>query len=167
MDVLVAERTNVEMTADLRFEGRVRRLVAVSSIALGVVFLLALDAIGWASGASAMIGLGWITMPTILAASLRRPKIRYLLAVPATLVSLGVLVTALVSEGGGAAFLGWWMMTAGIGFGAGLGMWFWFRWMPVPELLDRPFSAARWSLIGVHVTLIVAGLLVVFFGAVV
>jgi hypothetical protein len=45
--------------------------------------------------------------------------------------------------------------------GGFLGIWFWFRWLSVPELLDYPFSRGRWLLIGVHVALIVTGLIVV------
>jgi hypothetical protein len=49
-------------------------------------------------------------------------------------------------------------MTAGVLFGGMLGVWFWFRWLPVPRGLHEPFSRARWGLIGVHVSLIVAGI---------
>lgn len=113
-----------------------------------------------------MIGLGWLTMPTLLAASLRRPLLRYLLAVPATFVWIGLLATTVMFDGGGWALVGWWMITAGIGLGAMMGMWLWFRWLPVPRQLDEPFSNARWSLIGVHVALVVFGVVFVFLGGV-
>jgi hypothetical protein len=150
-------RAGVEMTSDERFAERVTRLVVVSSVALGVIFWLGFDAIGGGWGAAAMLGMGWISMPTILGLSLYRPHLRYLLLVPASLVSLGLLITALDFDGSGVAASGWWLMTIGVWLGAGLGGWFWFRWAPVPRALDDPFSQARWSLIAVHVALISAG----------
>ncbi len=147
----------VEMTSDARFAARIRRLIAVSSVALGVISLLALTAteVGW--GAVALLAAGWITMPTVLAASLQRPRLRYLRTVPASLVSLGLLATAATFDGPALAELGWWLMTGGVWLGAGLGGWFWFRWAPVPALFDDPFSTARWSLVAVHAALVVSG----------
>ena len=165
MTGLLTARGGVEMTSDPRFARRIRRLTAVSSVALGVITILAFDAIGWSWGATVMIGLGWITMPVTLAASLRRPPIRYLLVVPSSLVSIGVLGTALTYSDGGTSLVGWWMITAGIGLGASLGMWFWYRWAPVPVRLDRPFSAGRWGLIAIHVALVVVGALLVLAGS--
>jgi hypothetical protein len=163
--MMLTARTGVEMTSDRLFAGRIRRLTAVSSVALGVITILAFDAIGWRWGAAVMIGLGWITMPVTLAASLRRPPLRYLLVLPSSLVSIGVLGTALTYSGGGTSLVGWWMITAGIGLGASLGMWFWYRWAPVPARLDGPFSAARWGLIAIHVALVFVGALLVFAGS--
>ena len=156
----------IEMTSDARFAARIRRLIAVSSLALGVISLLALTATeaGWVS--VALLTTGWITMPTVLAASLQRPRFRYLLTVPASLVSLGLLVTAATFDGPAVAALGWWLMTAGAWLGAALGGWFWFRWVPVPAPLDDPFSIARWSLVATHVALVVSGGACVVGGAV-
>ena len=150
-------RTGVEMASGARFAARISRLSAVSTVALGVISLLALTTtdVGW--GAIALLVGGWITMPTVLAASLKRPRLRYLLTVPASLASLGLLVTALTYEGSGLAALGWWLMAVGVWLGAALGAWFWFRWAPVPAVLDDPFSKARWTLIVVHIALIVSG----------
>jgi hypothetical protein len=39
-----------------------------------------------------------------------------------------------------------------------MGLWFWYRVLPVPRAMDHPFSAGRIALIGVHVALIVAGM---------
>ena len=149
--------SGVEMTADPRFAGRVRRLMKVSSVALGVISLLAVTTtdVGW--GVVALLAAGWISMPTVLAASLNKPRVRYLLIVPASLVSLGLLVTAATFDGSALAALGWWLMASGVWLGAVLGGWFWFRWAPVPASLDHPFSTARWSLITAHVALIVSG----------
>lgn len=151
-----------EMTGDARFEARVRRLAGVSSIALGVVFGLALASPVDAPYVRLAVALGWFLMPTILYASLWRPVLRYLLVLPATLVSLALL--ALVGLGvpaGLAASVGWILVTFGVLLGGALGLWFWYRLMPVPRELDDPFSAGRWTLIAVHVGLVVAGLALV------
>ncbi len=158
--------TGVEMTSNARFAGRIRRLIAVSSVALGVISLLALTTTDVAWGVVALLVAGWITMPTVLAASLKRPRLRYLLTVPATLASVGLLVTAATYDGSALAALGWWLMAAGVWLGAALGAWFWFRWFPVPAPLDYPFSTARWSLIALHTALIVSGGACVVGGAV-
>ncbi len=159
--ILGRERAGREMTADATFSTRVVRLVAVSSVALGVIFWLVFDAMDGRWGAAALVGIGWLSMPTVLAASLVRPAVRYLLVLPATSASVGVLATALMHDGYGMAVAGWWLLTAGLWFGAALGSWFWFRWAPVPAKLDQPFSSARWTLIGVHVALVVFGVLLV------
>jgi hypothetical protein len=149
------------MTADELFAGRVRRLVGVSSVALGVIFWLAYDAVGGAWGAAAMLGAAWVTMPLVLASSLRRPHLRYLLVVPASLASIGLLAVAVEFDGTATASLGWWLVTAGVWLGAALGAWFWFRWVPVPRPLDQPFSTARWRLAGSHIALVSTGVLCV------
>ena len=48
---------------------------------------------------------------------------------------------------------------AGILLGSVLGLWFWYRVLPVPAALDDPFSPGRWTLIGIHIALIVLGLM--------
>jgi hypothetical protein len=136
----------------------VQRLIAVSVVALGAITLLAVrdDA---AAGVIAALAGGWVLMPSLLAASLRWPRLRYLLAVPSTLVGGGLVVFCLT--GLPAGFLvrsGWWLVTAGIWLGSVLGMWFWYRWMPVPHGLDAPFGRGRWSLIALHAGSIVAGI---------
>lgn len=149
--------TGVEMTSDVAFAGRVRRLSAVSSVALGVISLLAITTTDVGSGVVGLLATGWITMPAVLVASLRHPRLRYLLTVPSSLVSLGLLVTAVTYDGPVLAALGWWLMTAGVLLGGALGGWFWFRLAPVPARLDQPFSRARWSLVTIHVALIAGG----------
>ena len=109
-----------------------------------------------------MLLVGWVAMPTLLALSLHRPALRYLLVIPATLVGMAlaiVCVTALPSET--VPRVGWVLITAGVWLGAALGMWLWYRWMPVPGRLDAPFSPARWGLIALHAGLITVGLVLV------
>ena len=51
------------------------------------------------------------------------------------------------------------LVTAGILLGSVLGLWFWYRLLPVPSALDDPFSPGRWTLIGIHIAMIVLGLM--------
>jgi hypothetical protein len=149
----------IELSHDVRFARRVRRLTAVSVVALGFIWLL------WATtletGPLVGVGLfgGWLLMPSILWLSLQRPVLRYLLVVPASFVTLSLLsicVSSLPPEL--SAQVGWMMVTAGILLGGTLGMWFWYRWAPVPSILSDPFSPLRWLLISVHVALISTGI---------
>ncbi len=150
----------VEMRADPRFAGRIRRLAGTSVVALGLIWLLGtlrLDAHPAIGGALAG---GWLSMPVILWLSLRRPTLRYGLIVPSALVSLALVAicaTALPADPLGRA--GWFTLTSGILFGGVLGFWFWFRWLPVPTGLDDPFAPSRWLLVAIHVGLVTAGLL--------
>ena len=99
-------------------------------------------------------------MPVFLTASLRWPVARYGLAIPSTLVGVSLIaicLTDLPTEWGGAR-VGWLMTTAGVLMGGVLGLWFWFRMAPVPRFLDDPFSPGRWTLVTVHIVLIVVGL---------
>jgi hypothetical protein len=106
-----------------------------------------------------MLTLGWLTMPTILVASLARPRLRYVLVVPSTLVGTGLLaISAAWLPANVIAAAGWLLMTVGILLGGLLGIWFWFRVVPVPDVLDDPFSPGRMALIRVHIALIVVGL---------
>ncbi|MES1204413.1 MAG: hypothetical protein ABUS79_00625 [Pseudomonadota bacterium] len=156
-------RVGVEMSADPAFLGRVRRLAAVSAIDLGLLWALAVATLDEGHGAIRLALLaGWLTMPTVLAASLWRPAVRLLVAVPAVLVGgalIAICLTALPPNG--AARAGWLTTTAGILFGGFLGSWFWYRWLPVPASLRNPFSRARLGLIAAHVTLVVVGQILV------
>jgi hypothetical protein len=148
----------VELSADRRFERRVRRLAVVSAVALGLVWLLATTTLDAPVAVDLAFLGGWMLMPLTLVASLARPRLRYGLVVPATLVSLGLLAVSvawLPPEPVAAA--GWWLMTAGIAVGGGLGLWLWYRLLPVPAALEDPFAPARWALIAVHVGLVVMG----------
>ena len=155
--------TGPELSADPRFAPRVVRLAATSAVALGLVWLAASrlpDAPRWVPPC---LLAGWLLMPTVLLLSLRRPPLRYLLTVPSLLVGLGLLAVcarALPPEPGAA--LGWVLLTTGIWLGGALGLCFWFRVAPVPLALDDPFSPARWGLVGLHVGLVVAGLLLIW-----
>lgn len=157
----------IELSSDPAMTARVRRLAIVSSVALGVVFLIAagtVDAGPWVLGA---LALGWGLMPSVLVLSVRRPRLRYLLVVPSALVSLALLAIVVVAPvDDGVVEAGWMLVTAGVLLGGLLGLWFWFRLLPVPAALDDPFSVGRWSLIGGHVAAIVIGLVLVVAGAV-
>jgi hypothetical protein len=113
-----------------------------------------------AVGAYGALIAGWILMPLTLFASLVRPRLRYALVVPASLVTIALLaIVAAWPPASRVATAGWMLMTTGIAMGGALGIWFWFRLLPVPPALDHPFSRARWTLVGIHVALIVAGIL--------
>lgn len=152
-------RPVAELSDDPAFRRRVVRLTVVSAIALAGLWVLAVTATPAPVAVAALLVAGWILMPTILALSLRRPRLRYGLVVPASLVSLGLLAVCLASPPRDApAALGWWLILAGVGLGGVLGLWFWYRLGPVPRSLDDPFGPGRWALIGLHVGLVVIGI---------
>jgi hypothetical protein len=161
-------RPGPEMTGDPQFGRRIKRLVAVSAIALGLITLFVAtvaDDPGWLP--PTLMAGGWVLMPTILAYSLRRPSLRYLLALPAGAVSAALVLVSVRFADPGWATAGWWMMTAGVLMGGSLGMWFWYRLAPIPQALDRPFSPGRWALVATHIGLISVGWLLVLFSVVV
>jgi hypothetical protein len=151
----------IEMTANRPFEHRIRRLIAVSTVALGVIWWLAL-----ADGAGvwmlALLGTGWVLMPPILALSLRRPMLRLALLVPAGAMSVGLVGMTLAASD--ATGVGWLLITLGILVGGSLGAWFWFRWLPVPRVFDDPYGAPRVALIGLHIGLVLTGVVLVVAG---
>lgn len=155
-------RAGVELSGDPRFAGRVRRLVIVSALALGVIAGLAAattDAPPWVL---AMLVIGWVAMPAILAGSLRRPVLRYWLVVPAGLVSGGLISLGIGwLPGDPAAAAGWILIAAGILIGGTLGSWFWYRLIPVPVALEPPFAIPRLALIAVHAGLVVLGVVLI------
>lgn len=161
---LAAVPVHTEKSTDPRFCGRLRRLILVSAVVLGLITLLAGVTTDAPPVAVGMLAAGWVLMPTLLYAGLDRPRLRYLLAVPATLVAAGLISVLAHLEGGPVAQMGWWLITAGALYGGGLGIWFWYRWMPVPEALDDPFSPGRIVLISIHVALIVVGVAMVIGG---
>ena len=149
----------IEMSSDPAMLGRVTRLALVSSIALGLIFILAVTTLEISLAIGIALATGWILMPVLLAVSLRRSAVRYLLVVPSALVSLGLLVIVVTGlPDDGAALVGWLLVTGGVLLGGLLGIWFWFRLIPVPAMFDDPFSKSRWTLIGAHITMIVIGL---------
>jgi hypothetical protein len=149
----------VELSVDRRFAGRVRRLAATAVVALGLIWALAITTLEAPALVVVMLTLGWVTMPTILVASLARPRLRYALVVPSTLVGTGLLaISAAWLPTNAIAAAGWLLMTVGILLGGLLGIWFWFRVVPVPDVLDDPFSPGRMALIRIHITFIVAGM---------
>jgi hypothetical protein len=152
------DRAPVELTHDPRVEGRVRRLVGVSVVALGVIWVLAI-ATRFPPVVAGMLAAGWALMPVVLAASLARPRLRYLLVLPALLVSGGlVLAVATSLPASGTAAAGWLLITAGVNLGGLLGLWLWYRPIPVPAGLDDPLATGRWALIAVHAGAIVLGI---------
>ncbi len=156
----------VELTDDRRVVGRVKRLALVSAVMLGLIWALAVDTLVAPYIAGALLFAGWILMPVTLVASLRNVAARYWLALPSTLVTLGLLLvvwTKLPADPG-VAGVGWWLMLVGVALGGGMGLWLWFRVLPVPHTLDDPVSSGRWALIGAHVALVVAGAALVIVG---
>lgn len=158
---MIRSRSGVELTGDRLFRHRVRRLVAISSVALGVIWGLAFveEAPTWIL---VLLIVGWVSMPIILAASLSRPSLRYALIAPATAVSIALIGMVLAAPQDTAA--GWLFITLGILLGGFLGVWFWFRWLPVPRMLDDPFGWPRMTLIGFHLALVLVGAAMVFVG---
>jgi hypothetical protein len=151
----------VELTHDRSFEARIRRLSIVSLIALGTITWLAIrdDA---SLAVVLLLTAGWILMPTLLRASLRRPLLRYGLSIPATLSAGGLTLFCLARPDlGGASVAGWWTITASLWFGALLGMWLWFRWLPVPTWLGDPFGPGRLALVTIHIGGVLIGIALV------
>ena len=152
----------VELTDDPRIIGRVKRLALVSAVMLGIIWALAVDTLVSPYIVGGLLFAGWILMPVTLVASLYNVAARYWLALPSTLVTLGLLLvvlTKLPDEPVAAA--GWLLMLVGVALGGGMGLWLWFRVLPVPHALDDPVANGRWILIGGHVALVVAGALLV------
>jgi hypothetical protein len=162
---LVATRSQavaVELSDDVRFGGRIRRLAATSVVGLGAIALLALTTLDAPRAVDGALLAGWGTMPLLLVLSLRWPVLRWALVVPSSLVGIGLAALCAVAlPADAAAATGWLLVTAGIVLGGVLGVWFWFRLAPVPAALDDPFSPARWTLVAIHVALVVTGLLLV------
>jgi hypothetical protein len=159
--------TPVELTADRRITRRVKRLSVVSAVVLGLIWALASWTLDAPPAVEVALMVGWVLMPLTLVASLWRLTARYWLVLPSTLVSLGLLAISigwLPAEPAAAG--GWLLATAGVLLGGAMGLWLWFRVLPVPAALDDPGSTGRWTLIAVHVALVVAGVVLVLAAAV-
>ena len=149
----------VELSTDRRFAGRVLRLARTALVALGVIWALATTTLEAPPLVSAALAAGWASMPTILLASLQRPRLRYALVLPSSLVGLPLLaISAAFLPSSMLAAAGWLLITAGILLGSIMGLWFWFRLLPVPAPLDDPFAPGRLGLIRTHIWLIVLGI---------
>lgn len=160
MSAVLRRARPIELSADRRFAGRVRRLAATAVVALGLIWALAVTTLEVPSAVGLALAAGWLLMPSILFASLTWPAARYALVVPASLVGLALLsITWAWLPDHPLAAAGWVMVTAGILLGGWMGLWLWYRLLPVPRQLDDPFSPARLSLIRLHVALIVMGIL--------
>jgi hypothetical protein len=161
-----ARLAGVELTADARFAARIRRLIVISLVALAALLALATATVRVPVAAGAALAGGWLLMPACLALSLRRPRWRYALVVPATLVSAGLLaICAVALPQAPLARAGWLLATGGVLVGGLLGGWFWFRWAPVPRQLDDPFCTGRWIGVGLHAALVTAGIALVALSA--
>ena len=157
-DTLRGRPLPVELSADERFAGRVRRLALTAMVALGIVWALAALTLAAPPAVDLALLLGWLLMPAILFASLADARWRYAVVIPSSLVGFALLaVCVLWLPASAIASVGWLLVTAGIVLGALLGLWFWYRLLPVPAALDDPFSPGRWTLIAVHIALIVVG----------
>ena len=109
-----------------------------------------------------VLATGWLLMPLTLVASLSRPRLRYALVLPASMVSIGlvaVCVGRLPEHPASAA--GWVLVTAGVALGGGLGLWLWYRLLPVPARLDRRSPAVAGRSSPCVSSSIVAGLILV------
>lgn len=152
----------VELTDDSGFARRIIRLAITSCVALGLVWWLAITTLDAHPVIGISLAAGWLLMPSLLLLSLRRPRLRYTLMLPSSLVGLPLLA---ISAGSLAtepvARVGWLFLSSGILLGGALGIWFWFRWLPVPKFLHDPFSRGRWLLVGLHIALVVGGLALV------
>lgn len=166
MRTSVLARTGIEMSGDPLFAPRVRRLASVSSVALGIIWFLAITTTEPHSAAiDGVLLAGWILMPTVLWSSIPRPETRPFVFLPSALVTVGLVALCVTALPGDIAVRGGWLLvTGGILFGGFLGGWFWFRWFPVPASFDAPFSSPRWVLIGIHVAMIVVGIALVALG---
>ena len=153
--------SGIELTGDRLFTHRIHRLIAISAVALGVIWGLAFidEAPTWVL---VLLAIGWASMPTILAGSLRRPSLRFALIVPASAVSIGLI--GMVMNAPEETMTGWILVTAGILLGGLLGVWFWFRWLPVPRIFDDPFGLPRMAFVGLHLALILVGATLVLIG---
>lgn len=157
----------IELTSDPRVGGRVKRLSLVSAAMLGLIWVLAVTTLEAPVIVEAALLAGWILMPVTLVVSLSVLGARYWLALPSTLVSLGLLAIVigwLPAEPLPA--MGWLLVTVGVMLGGAMGLWLWFRVLPVPAKMDDPVAPGRWVLIGVHIGLVVAGALLVVAAAV-
>lgn len=153
--------SGIELTGDRLFTHRIHRLIAISTVALGVIWGLAFidEAPAWVL---VLLAIGWASMPTILAGSLRRPSLRFALVVPTSAESFGLI--GMVMNAPEETMTGWLLITAGILLGGLLGVWFWFRWLPVPRILDDPFGWPRMTFVGLHLALILVGATLVLIG---
>ncbi len=152
-----SRRGGVELTRHPGFGRRIRRLVRISAVALGIIWALVMLLADTSNAAPLLVGAGWLTMPTLLAVSLKQPAARYLLIIPAALVAAGLGVVVATNRASATEALGWWLLLAGVLLGASLGAWFWYRWLPVPTAFHQPFSPGRWALITVHAGAILLG----------
>lgn len=158
----MSARSAIEMTDDRAFAFRVVRLAIISALALGALWALAHAGGRLRPAIGHLLLAGWVLMPAVLLASLRRPRLRYALVVPATLVTVALMaLSATTFSSDGAAAAGWALVAGGVIVGDMLGLWFWFRLFPVPLALRDPFSRPRWALVGLHVALVVSGALLV------
>ena len=140
-------------------DARIKRLAIVSSVALGVIWLLAARSNDGTPAIEGALFAGWLLMPLVLASSLVRPRLLPALLLPSTLVSLGLLAISLnARESGSSDAPGWLLLLSGILLGDLLGAWLWFGVGPLPRCMRDPFGLPRSGLIGLHVALVAGGM---------
>ncbi len=138
---------------------RIIRLAAVSAVALGLVWWLAVERTAAPAAATGALLAGWLLMPAVLVASLAVPVATRLLVVPSTLVTLPVAaIVAVPWSPDGMAHAAWAAIAVGVLLGGLFGLWLWLGAFPRPEPLRDPRSPVRWAMIVVHVVPIVFGL---------
>lgn len=141
---------------------RIRRLAIVSTVALGIIWWLARRDGLAAPATDAALFAGWLLMPATLLLGLRERRSLPLVAVPSTLVTLGLLAVSVASmSDGNASSAGWLLVLTGVLMGDALGAWLWFGYLPVPQAFRDPHALGRLLLIAAHVALILGGLAVV------
>ncbi|HEY8953987.1 MAG TPA: hypothetical protein VIP78_15680, partial [Candidatus Dormibacteraeota bacterium] len=94
---------------------RVQRLGFVSLVALGLIWWLALATLAAPAWVAVALAAGWALMPIVLFGSLPRPRLRYALVLPASLVSVALLAICIAwLPGELLAAAGWVLITAGV-----------------------------------------------------
>lgn len=152
-------RLRIAPTAAIAMRRRIVRLAAVSAVALGLIWWLAVERTTAPAAAIWALLAGWLLMPAVLVASLAIPAASRLLIVPSTLVTLPVAAIALMPwSPDGIVRASWAAVAIGLLLGGGLGLWLWLGAFPAPEPLRDPRAPLRWVLIVIHVAPIVVGL---------
>lgn len=142
--------------------GRLIRLAVTATVALAVIWWLAVATLEAHPLILGGLASTWLLMPVALLLATRDWRMRPWLVVPSAIETLSLVaidLTVLPDEVLAAA--GWLVLTAGIILGGLLGAWLWMGWAPVPHSLRAPYARLRWALIASHVGLVIGGLVLV------